>query len=904
MWFLGAVIGGIVGASAFGFTGFIYGAVAGGVILGLMASSRRAELDDLKKRVAQLETSLRELRESIGQSAPQAQPAAPPPVATESAPAAVAEPVPAAATEAPAAAVGVEPAPVPVPETPAEPATAIAAPAAPAGPSLWERLVGGNLVAKIGVVILFFGIAFLLKYAYERVHVPIELRLLGVAAGAMAMLVLGWRLRESKATYGLILQGGGVGALYLVVFGAFRLWSLLPPTLAFALLVGIAAASAILAVAQNSLTLAATGVAGGFLAPVLASTGQGSHVVLFSYYAVLNASIVYVAWYKAWRLLNLLGFAFTFVISLSWGLFSYREDQFATTEPFLVLFFLMYVAIPLLFARQRAVELKDYVDGTLVFGVPLVAFGLQVALVRPYEYGAAWSALALGAFYILLAASLIRRTGSGLRLLAESYIALGVAFATLAIPLAFDGRTTSASWAVEGAAVVWIGVRQGRVLARAFGYFLQFAAGVAFLLDAGGPVGATPVLNSLWMGCFFVAAGGLFCSAYLSRHAGAVHALEQGLGRVLLAWGALWWYGGGIHEIVVHADTAIRGQAILLLAAGTSAAASLLATRLAWPDARWLRLALYAAMVFQIWVDVVRSSHPFSNIGAYAWTAAFAVHFWLLSRHIAEREGLHRGLHAAGLWLLAIVGAREVGWWIDRAVEGARVWPAIAWALVPALLLAAVAWRPVRERWPVAAASSAYTVLGAAPLAVFLALWVLYVNFTNSGNPHPLPYVPVLNPLDVAIGLAFVLIARWLTVLRTGELAVWWREARPGVFAAFAAIGFVWVNGMLLRTLHHWAGLPFALEPMLRSRLVQASFSILWTLLALGAMVVATRRASRPVWICGAALMAVVVGKLLLVDMSGTGTVERIVSFIGVGVLMLVIGYFAPVPPKAGEREA
>jgi uncharacterized membrane protein len=69
-------------------------------------------------------------------------------------------------------------------------------------------------------------------------------------------------------------------------------------------------------------------------------------------------------------------------------------------------------------------------------------------------------------------------------------------------------------------------------------------------------------------------------------------------------------------------------------------------------------------------------------------------------------------------------------------------------------------------------------------------------------------------------------------------------------------------------------------------------------LLALGAMLIATRRAVRGAWIGGAALMAVVVAKLFLVDLSGVGTVERIVSFIGVGVLMLLIGYLSPVPPR------
>ena len=83
---------------------------------------------------------------------------------------------------------------------------------------------------------------------------------------------------------------------------------------------------------------------------------------------------------------------------------------------------------------------------------------------------------------------------------------------------------------------------------------------------------------------------------------------------------------------------------------------------------------------------------------------------------------------------------------------------------------------------------------------------------------------------------------------------------------------------------------------------MQASLSLFWTLLALAAMVVATRRAWRPLWLTGAGLMAVVVGKLLLVDLSNAGTIERIVSFLGVGVLMLVIGYLAPVPPLREGR--
>ena len=81
---------------------------------------------------------------------------------------------------------------------------------------------------RVGVIVLFFGVAFLLKFASEHIEIPIEARLIGVAIGALVMLAIGWRLRLSRPGYGLILQGGAIGVLYLTVFAAFRLYQLLP----------------------------------------------------------------------------------------------------------------------------------------------------------------------------------------------------------------------------------------------------------------------------------------------------------------------------------------------------------------------------------------------------------------------------------------------------------------------------------------------------------------------------------------------------------------------------------------------------------------------------------------------------------------------------------------------------
>jgi len=906
MWIvgLGSVIGLIVGA-AIGHDLWIIGAAAG-ALTGWAISSKLSPDGRLTEKLAALSSEVKDLGRRLAILETRLSASTPPSTApglpASSEPAwepELATPIP--APEGVAEAVTATPkweAQVSTPRPPAEPVYVPPEPAAEPNPVM-KWLLGGNTVVRVGVLILFFGVAFLLKYAYEHTHVPIEVRLIGVALGALALLVLGWRLRASRPVYALSLQGAGVGVLYLTIFAAFRLYALLPPLPAFVLLVAVAASSAALAVLQNSLALAVIAASGGFLAPVLASTGRGSHVMLFSYYLVLNLGIFAIAWRKAWRVLNLVGFGFTFVIGTAWGVTKYQPDQFGSTEPFLVAFYLLYVAVPILYARRESFALRHYVDGTLVFGVPLVAFGLQTGLVRQFEYGAAWSAFALGAFYLMLASALWRRAGENLRLLTESFLALGVGFGTLAIPLAFDGRITSAAWALEGAAIVWVSARQSRVLGLVFGLALQFAAGIAFLFDVQKGYGPTPLLNSFYLGCVFVALGALFCSAYLERRRGeSARSWEASIAALLLVWGALWWAAGGLHEIHRHLDPDVRTHAALIYLASSAAVFSLLSKSLDWGIARWPAYAIAPIAAVVLLREINEGPHPFANWGWLVWPLAWIEHLWVLRRHEQQDRVLQEWLHAIGLWLLAVVTCWEFAWQIDRAVEGKRVWPLIAWAVVPAVVLAVLTASPVRRTWPVSKYEKSYLLYGGVPLAAFLAAWTIFANFTSNGDPAPLPYVPLLNPLDIAQALVFVLVAYWLLTLRELGYIEKQGSAPTTLYALFGGATFIWANGVLLRTLHHWADVPFQLDTMLRSVLVQAAFSIFWSILALAIMIFATRSALRELWITGAALMGVVVIKLFLVELSHVGTVERIVSFIGVGIFLLVIGYFSPVPPR------
>jgi uncharacterized membrane protein len=168
----------------------------------------------------------------------------------------------------------------------------------------------------------------------------------------------------------------------------------------------------------------------------------------------------------------------------------------------------------------------------------------------------------------------------------------------------------------------------------------------------------------------------------------------------------------------------------------------------------------------------------------------------------------------------------------------------------------------------------------------------------GTGDAAPLPFVPLLNPLDLTQALAFVAIARWILRVRDVDRESVEMLAPEALGTAAGALLLFWVTFATLRALHQWADVPWTASAMWHARVVQTSLSLVWTSVALASMLIANRVKYRAAWLGGATLLAVVVAKLFVVDLSQVGGVERIVSFIGVGVLLLVVGYVAPVPPR------
>ncbi len=943
---IGAVLDGYSGALAGGFIGFIVAMVLRPQIprrTAVPATVVDGGNPDLALRLAAIESRLARLEAKLDASAEPA-PAVLPPAAIEAAQEPVVDAAPAAARPAEYQTAGIEvarvssailsPSPAPAAETDplASPIDLSQSPApvaetgqvdtpatsspsrAPATRALWAWFTGGNTLARVGVLVLFFGVAFLLRYFAEIVTIPIEAKLVAVAVAGGALIVLGAWLARTRSGYGLSLQGAGAGILYLTTFAALRMYEVLPTLPAFVLLVLVAVLTATLALRADSQPLAGLAIAGGFLAPLLAVADGGQPAPVFGYFLILNAVIFALAWVRAWRVLNVLGFVFTFVLGLYWGEQFYRPEHFATVEPFLVAFFVFYLTIAVLYAAKAPLRTKAPVDALLVFGVPLAAIALQTELVGDIEHAMMWSALALAAVYAVLALVLYRRPEPGLVLLARSFLALAIVFATCAIAYGAQARWTSALWALEAAAVYWIGCVQRQPLVRGFALLLQLGAAAAF---AWGDAESASRLffNATFLGTALIAFAAFATSFVADRHPDKITANERMLIGWLLLWGLAWWYGGAADELMRAMPRQAAPNAMLAFATATTASALLLARWLRWPRIAWIGAALLPAMAAVGWIDWERMRTTLVAAGWLIWPLAWAAHWCTLHSLEFLRTGVPAGTpggvdattselqqraHAriahtgSAIALIAWI-VWEASEWTGRVMPRGTVWMACA-AAWPAIVYLGLMARSDRWRaWPFGRHRQAYAAGAATTVAAFLGVWFALANVTSPGDVDPLPYLPLANPLDLTLIAVLVVMFAWARRI----LAI---DERP-LYGWWGLAVFLLLNAIVFRTAHQWLDIAWSIPKLLASRPLQAALTLTWTATALPLMLVANKRSIRPLWMVGAGLLGVVVGKLFLVDLAALSGLTRVVAFLGVGVLLLLIGYLTPLPPTARAKD-
>ncbi|MBA3582256.1 MAG: DUF2339 domain-containing protein [Gammaproteobacteria bacterium] len=760
---------------------------------------------------------------------------------------------------------------------------------------------GENGLVRIGALVFFLGLAFLIRYSASHGWISIELRLLGAAIAGAVLLAAGWRLRERRP-YGALLQGTGLAVLYLSLFAAWKLAGLFTISIVFGLMIFAVALTVALAVMQNIQALAVLALGGGLLAPILVSNDSGNHIGLFTYYALLNIAVGSVAWFKSWRILNLLAFVLTLVVATAWGVLRFDNEHLASCQFFIGLFAIIYSVIAVLFALRQPLSRLGWVDSTLVFGVPLAAFTLLTGMLHEQPRVLAAWAFGGSSYYAMLAIVCWYRWRDAFKLLMESFSAVALGLITLAVPLIFSGVELASVWAIEATALVWVSVRQARYYRVIFGVLLQVAAGIA-LLNIHTPDSSLFVLNDVFVTRFVLVLAGLLSAYHLYKSVMRSvweNVVRQNLllklEKYLLLWVAAWWLWTCHDEIDYRLDAAYELSAWLI---------SLLATSfilLLWEKkGQWLTLAgqlpiLLLGLVVIAWITLMQFA-PYENGLGFVWAAGSMLtllYFYLRESFDQENSPVSlNDAHAIFLCLLSALllwgGSQQL---LASGIASSWVWVFVLLGFVTLLLLASCL-----RVWPLNRYRAVYLVQLMSLLVIAALVCVLINSVTDAVIVAPFPYFPLLNPVDLSVLALLGAIYHWQkVVMKDVDL-----PASLTTRQCLMAIGltlFVWLSATAARVHYHFYDLPYALDSWWASQLLQATLTITWALSAIALLIFASRKQQRDGWNIGAALMGLVIVKLFFVDLDERDTLYSITAFLMVGALLLGVGYVAPMPPK------
>lgn len=340
--------------------------------------------------------------------------------------------------------------------------------ASAAKPRDLESLIGGSVFSWAGIILVTFAVAFSLKYAFDKDWISPAVRVaLGALAGA-GLLVVGERLRrKGLRPYAYVLSGGGVLILYLSIYAAYDFYKLLAQPVAFLLMTAVTAVAVLLSVRLNALPVAVLGLVGGFLTPVLLSTGQDNQVALFTYVSLLDAGVLAVAYFKRWRVLDFLSFAATTLMTLGWAAKYYANSKLWTTLLFISLFFVVYSLLSFfhnILPRRRS----RWFDVSLLASNATVYFGFCYWMWTEASYpdaAPATQAMLVALFFAALFYFARERSPAD-RLLTYAYVGAAVTFLTAAVAIQLELQWVTIVWAVEGLMLTWAGLRSGEAAAR------------------------------------------------------------------------------------------------------------------------------------------------------------------------------------------------------------------------------------------------------------------------------------------------------------------------------------------------------------------------------------------------------------------------------------------------------
>lgn len=800
-----------------------------------------------------------------------------------------------------------------------------------------ESLIGGRWFNWIGIIAVTFGVAFFLKFAFDKQWIGPVARVSLAGILGLALLYVGERLRgRGLKAYAYVLSGGGILILYLSDYAAYNFYHLIGQPPAFLLMALVTTTAVLLSVRLNALPVAILGLVGGFLTPVLLSTGVDNEVGLFTYVALLDAGVLAVAYFKRWRTLDFLSFAGTVVITLGWAFEFFTHEKVWTTLVFLSIFFLLYSLLAI-FHNVLPGRPTRWFDVALAIANATLYFGLSYLMLLEAGFDhvtPATQALLVSIFFTGLFYTTWRWSPDD-RLLRYSYVGAAVTFLTVALAIQLELHWVTMAWAVEALMLTWVGLRSGERAARHAALAVFCAAVVHWftwdMREFAYSVGPSflPLINRRALSCF-VLVGGIAGAARLYQRAGEIGDNERSTTRtfflltgnaVALAllsldlndYFAARLSQSGAAQADLHARIENSRQfsisVLWTLYAATTLALGLMrrSALLRWGGLLLLLAAISKVIAFDSFFYAASWHLPVINqtFMVYALlVAVLAFGAWLYGRapgaDEAERSVMRPVLlGAANVLALAALTLEVIGYY-DRIQivvspetfrefqEGKIFTLALVWTAYATCAFLFGAWRGARAwRWSGLLLLALTTPLVLANLIYYDASW----------------HAPVFNRTTGAF--AMFVAALWIVVRTYARSGKAFEEAwvvRPLATVAANLLAIIALSaqaaGFYEAKLAEELGRTGAeslngFGPLRDLELAkQLSLSVVWALYASGLFVAGQVRNLRLLRVMALALLSLTTLKVFFWDLSSLDRVYRVISFIMLGAILLVVSYF------------
>ncbi|MBS3913915.1 MAG: DUF2339 domain-containing protein [Bacteroidetes bacterium] len=325
----------------------------------------------------------------------------------------------------------------------------------------FERFIGENIASKLGIVVLIIGVAFGVKYAIDHQWIGAGLRIfLGYLLG-FGLYFVSRYLKEKYSSFASVLSGGSIVINYLITFGAFNNFHLFPQWLSFLIMVLFTALCVYEAIRYDKILIAHLGLIGAYCIPFLLTTGDENIRALLTYFALINAGILCISYFKNWLSLHWVSLIVTWSVTGIWYAFeadSLQDDRLAILFSF-VFYLLFYASYILYQIRYRIKVSLSHILLVLINSFTAYLIGYVALLGFQPEHNYSGMFTITHALIHLVFASLIYYKNREDRTLLMMLFVLFVASIIIAVPVQLNGNWVTLLWLAEAIALFYAAFR-------------------------------------------------------------------------------------------------------------------------------------------------------------------------------------------------------------------------------------------------------------------------------------------------------------------------------------------------------------------------------------------------------------------------------------------------------------